>query len=60
MIIYIVEMIICINVQMLNRTKQKICATKRAVTSGTTLNDAHVKENHRMINYPSLSNVIIA
>lgn len=43
-----------------NRMKQKICATKRAVTNGTTLNDAHVKENHRMINYPSLSNIITA
>lgn len=43
-----------------NRTKQKICATKRAVTNGTILNDAHVKVNHRMINYPSLSNIIAA
>jgi len=33
---------------------------QRGLTNSTTLNDPHVRENHRMINYPSLSNVIAA
>jgi len=55
----IVETIIYTNIQCLI-DRNKICATKRAVINGTTLNDPHVRENHRMINYPSLSNVIAA